>query len=151
LAWRAADLYVPPGLWGVGIGEEFLRGLVSGAGTSARLAGCLVLAPAPGPDDGPERQRQIADALQLYRGEGFARVETGAQGGRAAGLPAAFDRAGIARALGGDGGGRWLFHDGPGDSVVADLGAGPSEGDRLGGTSPGMDASRSGRREGPQA
>jgi hypothetical protein len=77
--WDARDFFVPPGLWGIGIGNAFLEkladeklGALGDDGTSPRwLAVCVRY----GADD----RKRGADELQLYRGAGFceARVAGG--------------------------------------------------------------------------
>jgi hypothetical protein len=69
LAWDADDLYVPPGLWGVGIGGDLVSHLAAGAAGSA-YAALLVRVPVD-PRAGPAAKKQVADAMQLYRSFGF--------------------------------------------------------------------------------
>lgn len=73
--WHASDFFVPPGLWGIGIGEDFLKRIVNGA--SGELGGVeefRVLIPRPQQAD-PAAQKGVADLTQLYRLAGFAEVE----------------------------------------------------------------------------
>jgi hypothetical protein len=72
LVWNAGDFFVPPGLWGIGIGNAFLEKL--GAASLDGLAS---------PGEAPPRflavevrydaesKKRGADELQLYRGAGF--------------------------------------------------------------------------------
>ncbi|MEW5931006.1 MAG: hypothetical protein AB1941_26380 [Gemmatimonadota bacterium] len=69
LAWDADDLYVPPGLWGVGIGGDLVRHLAGGAAGDAYTA-LLVRVPV-NPKAGNAAKKQVADAMQLYRSFGF--------------------------------------------------------------------------------
>lgn len=72
MVWKAEDFFVPPGLWGVGIGEDFLRHLGEGDGplparqllVQVRLEGA----------DGRGSRAEVADTLQLYRSAGFDSV-----------------------------------------------------------------------------
>jgi hypothetical protein len=68
--WKASDFYVPPGLWGVGIGERFLRALASDPrvlGNAAWLAVRIEMeATAPA-----GKRKAWADEAQLYRSCGF--------------------------------------------------------------------------------
>lgn len=69
LVWDADDLYVPPGLWGVGIGSDLVHRLATGdAGDS--YAGLLVRVPV-NPRAGNAAKKQVADSMQLYRSYGF--------------------------------------------------------------------------------
>ncbi len=69
LAWDAEDLYVPPGLWGVGIGGDLVRHLAGGAAGSEYEA-LLVRVPV-NPGGGAADKKKVADAMQLYRSFGF--------------------------------------------------------------------------------
>jgi hypothetical protein len=64
--WDAADFFVPPGLWGAGIGEDFLRQLSLG-----RDGKDLVVRLPAGPENDPERRRERVNDSQLYRCAGF--------------------------------------------------------------------------------
>ncbi len=68
LLWDAPDFYVPPGLWGIGIGTDFLRLLGHGFGR-ALVSELVVRLPAP--EASPEALKRAADEVQLYRGAGF--------------------------------------------------------------------------------
>ncbi|HET9984186.1 MAG TPA: hypothetical protein VFQ38_11385, partial [Longimicrobiales bacterium] len=63
--WDARDFFVPAGLWGIGIGDAFLRQLTSRAGN------LLVQIPAPA-DGGRAARKTAADLAQMYRSAGFA-------------------------------------------------------------------------------
>ncbi|QQR48357.1 patatin-like phospholipase family protein [Myxococcus xanthus] len=79
LAWRPEDFYVPPGLWGIGIGEQFLRALKAQPTcvpdpkrrdmlrkTSALVVEILM------DRDAPSHQRKAwMNEMQLYRYAGF--------------------------------------------------------------------------------
>ena len=77
--WTVRDFFVPPGLWGIGIGEDFLDRLVKGEGpmfaTGGPLHGVHHLIVRVG--DASERARGasarklVADVTQLYRAAGF--------------------------------------------------------------------------------
>jgi GNAT superfamily N-acetyltransferase len=69
LVWDADDLYVPPGLWGIGIGGDFVRQLAEQAG-ELNVAALIVRVPAH-PEACPTEKKTVADALQLYRSYGF--------------------------------------------------------------------------------
>jgi GNAT superfamily N-acetyltransferase len=73
-AWSASDFYVPPGLWGAGIGERFLRHIVTTGAARSGIARFLVRIPTPrnGP---PAVRKESADETQLYRSCGFAELE----------------------------------------------------------------------------
>lgn len=74
VAWNADDFYVPPGLWGTGIGEQFLRALARRGVPECRAAYLLVRLPAPQSPTAAARKHP-ADETQLYRSCGFAEVE----------------------------------------------------------------------------
>jgi GNAT superfamily N-acetyltransferase len=70
--WRAQDLYVPPGLWGIGLGETFLGRLLA----HLAAAGCrLVQVEAPPPSQGG------AHLHPLYSGAHFLRRTVEGTGG----------------------------------------------------------------------
>jgi hypothetical protein len=63
--WDASDFFVPPGLWGMGIGEAFLAALeMELAKAGVRL---LVVRVAIPPADRVQARKEIADNTQLYR------------------------------------------------------------------------------------
>jgi GNAT superfamily N-acetyltransferase len=77
LVWQGDDFYVPPGLWGAGIGEDFLGLLhsdrrlldhVGDAGERSLLAVRLLV----DQDASAARRKRWADAVQLYRSQGFS-------------------------------------------------------------------------------
>jgi hypothetical protein len=71
LVWDADDFFVPPGLWGVGIGEGFLRELrVPERSHACQLVVRLRLEESSSAEAG----EKVADTLQLYRSAGFDRV-----------------------------------------------------------------------------
>ncbi|MGH7448922.1 MAG: hypothetical protein ACRELT_15225, partial [Longimicrobiales bacterium] len=74
LLWDASDFFVPPGLWGIGIGEDFLRRLrqrqtIDGAHHIVRLRR------ADGTD--PAAAKHLADQLRMYRSAGFVEGAAG--------------------------------------------------------------------------
>ncbi len=69
LKWDADDLYVPPGLWGIGIGGDLVRRLARGAAGDAYSV-LLVRVPVD-PGAGSAAKKRVADAMQLYRSFGF--------------------------------------------------------------------------------
>lgn len=74
LIWEAEDFFVPPGLWGVGIGTEFLRALRGGP---ADLEGVswLVVRVAYDPAAGAAGRKRAADEMHLYRASGFREAD----------------------------------------------------------------------------
>ncbi|MBR9988410.1 MAG: patatin-like phospholipase family protein [Gemmatimonadetes bacterium] len=70
--WMTRDFYVPPGLWGIGIGEDFLRSLVKRA-ASAGTAIHVRIPVSASTDAGA--LKTIADESQLYRSAGFVAFE----------------------------------------------------------------------------
>jgi hypothetical protein len=65
LAWDSRDFYVPPGFWGAGIGESFLRSLCRAGydGLYVRIG--------IDPAGGAPAKRARANEIQLYRSAGF--------------------------------------------------------------------------------
>jgi hypothetical protein len=83
LAWDAEHFFVPPGLWGVGIGERFLQELRARTERSAAAtAGVppsierLFVRIRIDPAAGGAAKKQIANEIQLYRSAGFERVSS---------------------------------------------------------------------------
>lgn len=74
LAWDAGDFFVPAGLWGVGIGSDFLKKLHAG---SPALSGvwALVVRVAADPAEGAAGKRWAANEMQLYRTAGFREAD----------------------------------------------------------------------------
>jgi hypothetical protein len=77
--WDSNNFFVPPGLWGIGIGEDFLDRLVAGRGAvfeSGPLRGAshLVVSVAR-PKRGHAAKKESADIAQLYRAAGFSEVK----------------------------------------------------------------------------
>ena len=78
LAWDTEDFFVPPGLWGIGIGENFLRGLRTEIGSPRR--------PPPHADyfdnlfvrirpaAGAGAKKQAVNEIQLYQSAGFQEI-----------------------------------------------------------------------------
>jgi hypothetical protein len=83
LVWQGDDFYVPPGLWGAGIGEDFLRLLTSGPDmmTHAHVErGSLLAVRLLVNRDAPTaRRKRWADDVQLYRSHGFLEPEPGSE------------------------------------------------------------------------
>jgi hypothetical protein len=69
LLWDAEDFYVPPGLWGIGIGTDFLGTL--GRGLGRTLVADLVVRMPRAADAGAAALKRIANEVQLYRGADF--------------------------------------------------------------------------------
>lgn len=71
--WDARDFYVPPGLWGVGIGEDFLARLVRVEALPDALRDARhLLVRIAFPKNAPTAARkESADLAQLYRAAGF--------------------------------------------------------------------------------
>ena len=65
--WPTRDFYVPPGLWGIGIGEDFLRALVR---RFTQNGGSIHVRIPVGSRDAAAL-KTIADESQLYRSAGF--------------------------------------------------------------------------------
>jgi GNAT superfamily N-acetyltransferase len=119
--WDADHFFVPPGLWGIGIGGRFLSRITSPSSAARAEDGplhgidrLLVRVTAPR-HAGRAAMKEVADLGQLYRDAGFrhvrgrriddAMVLLDDDGGRDA-VPIAIER----RALGGEGGEReWWF------------------------------------------
>lgn len=70
LLWEAGGFYVPPGLWGMGIGQDFLRRLTLGEGVPESVASLVVRVDRA---RGSERasRKAVTDLLQMYRTAGF--------------------------------------------------------------------------------
>jgi hypothetical protein len=74
LAWDMDDFYVPPGLWGVGIGQNFLRSLRSDPPTEMGPEGRLFVRMQVAAEGGAAAKKRIANEAQLYRSSGFLEV-----------------------------------------------------------------------------
>jgi hypothetical protein len=73
LFWDSRDFFVPAGLWGVGIGSDFLRHLTAGGlGTSGSMLAARIEVPV---SRGNLQRQALANELQLYRSAGFTEVE----------------------------------------------------------------------------
>jgi ABC-type multidrug transport system fused ATPase/permease subunit len=80
LAWDARNFFVPAGLWGVGIGTDFLRQLSTGLPrrtdqTDQVQPTHLVVRVAANPLDGAAGKRWAANEMQLYRTAGFVEAD----------------------------------------------------------------------------
>lgn len=83
LMWNSSDFYVPPGLWGVNFGEQFLNALVSGTNPWMDAELQRVLDPVAalvveiGVDRGAsvDDRKRWANTMQLYRGSGFTQPD----------------------------------------------------------------------------
>ncbi|HEX8439639.1 hypothetical protein [Archangium sp.] len=77
VAWSSSEFYVPPGLWGSGVGEDFLQLLISsfrqcqGLGDVSLLAVELLV----NQDASAAERKRYADEMQLYRARGFSEPE----------------------------------------------------------------------------
>lgn len=74
LAWDAGDFFVPAGLWGVGIGSDFLKKLHVGSPALGGV-GTLVVRVAADPAEGAAGKRWAANEMQLYRTAGFREAD----------------------------------------------------------------------------
>lgn len=74
VAWQGDDFFVPPGLWGAGIGGDFLHLLITHPRMRDYLEdGTLLAVQLLVNRDAPRARRQRwADDLQLYRSHGFS-------------------------------------------------------------------------------
>jgi len=77
LVWQGDDFYVPPGLWGAGIGRDFLSLLHSDKDLLEHVSdaheGCLLAVRLlVDQDASAARRKRWADDVQLYRSHGFA-------------------------------------------------------------------------------
>ena len=73
LVWDSHDFYVPPGLWGAGIGESFLGRLLERVGPGCDTTRLFVRIAASAETEHAAR-KQIANERQLYHGAGFTRI-----------------------------------------------------------------------------
>jgi hypothetical protein len=69
--WRAEDFFVPPGLWGVGIGTDFLATLRDRACNGLKDVRYLVVQVSSDPRGGTPARKLAANEMQLYRTAGF--------------------------------------------------------------------------------
>lgn len=81
-AWTVSDFFVPPGLWGVGIGERFLRRLVAGGAPFPETTHLLVHIPSTA-NASIAARKAVADETQLYRSCGFAELDVARHDGPA--------------------------------------------------------------------
>jgi hypothetical protein len=74
VVWQGDDFYVPPGLWGAGIGEDFLRLITSDPGMpgSVKRGSVLAVRLQVDREATAARQKRWADDLHLYRSQGFS-------------------------------------------------------------------------------
>jgi hypothetical protein len=102
MAWDGGDFFVPAGLWGVGIGTEFLRKLREGSPDLTPLR-TLVVRVAADPAEGAAGKRWAANEMQLYRTAGFVEADliggTLYHGGSEIAIPADWAK---------DGGAQWM-------------------------------------------
>jgi hypothetical protein len=68
--WTSDDFFVPPSLWGAGIGGHFLRGLLDRVSTEALVGVVVVKAPPPGQDHHVARDDRQA-FVEHYKKVGF--------------------------------------------------------------------------------
>jgi hypothetical protein len=75
LVWDADDFFVPPGLWGIGIGEHFLRQMRTrqaiATGDAAARVERLFVRIKIDPAGGSAAKKAAANEIQLYRSAGF--------------------------------------------------------------------------------
>ncbi|HEV2146082.1 MAG TPA: hypothetical protein VGR37_01555 [Longimicrobiaceae bacterium] len=68
LLWDARNFFVPPGLWGIGIGQDFLSRLTAWRTEGvSRIVVCIKANPAAGSSE----KKTTADQMQMYRSAGF--------------------------------------------------------------------------------
>jgi hypothetical protein len=74
VVWQGDDFYVPPGLWGAGIGEDFLRLITSSRDMPSPVTEGSLLAVRllVNRDASAARRKRWADDVQLYRSQGFS-------------------------------------------------------------------------------
>jgi len=74
VVWQGDDFYVPPGLWGAGIGEDFLRLITSSRDMLRTVTKGSILAVRllVNRDASAARRKRWADDVQLYRSQGFS-------------------------------------------------------------------------------
>lgn len=120
--WDSREFFVPPGLWGMGIGEDFLTRLGRGEGPLVAAEHLVVRIPVDLGATAAAR-KEGADDTQLYRGTGFLELQRRERGalwlhGRELLLPEILD-------LPEDGfGSRWLVRCVPGKCPEHDRGRG---------------------------
>ena len=74
VAWQGDDFFVPPGLWGAGIGEDFLHLIISNREMLEYIEDGALLAVQilVNRDAAAARRQRWADDVQLYRAQGFS-------------------------------------------------------------------------------
>ncbi|HET7231269.1 MAG TPA: patatin-like phospholipase family protein [Longimicrobium sp.] len=72
LLWDGADFFVPPGLWGIGIGSDFLSTLRDADHNGLRGVTHLAVRVRTDPAGGTPARKKSADEMQLYRSAGFS-------------------------------------------------------------------------------
>jgi hypothetical protein len=74
VVWQGDDFYVPPGLWGAGIGEDFLRLITSSRDmpSTVKSGSLLAVRLLVNRDASAARRKRWADDVQLYRSHGFS-------------------------------------------------------------------------------
>jgi hypothetical protein len=77
VVWQGDDFYVPPGLWGAGIGEDFLRLVISSPAMckfvdTLEKGTYLAVRFQVNREVPPARRKRWADDLHLYRSQGFS-------------------------------------------------------------------------------
>ncbi len=79
LIWDAGDFYVPPGLWGIGIGGSFLRRLRGRQGEAVQDGPdrfrSLYVRICIDPGGGTAAKKSAANEMQLYRSAGFHPID----------------------------------------------------------------------------
>jgi GNAT superfamily N-acetyltransferase len=81
VVWQADDFYVPPGLWGAGIGEDFLHLLTQnpylGDKVGTPIGSLLAVRILVNQDAANARRKRWADEVHFYRAHGFTDPESG--------------------------------------------------------------------------
>ena len=75
LAWKVDDFFVPPGLWGIGIGSDFLATLRDARHNDLPGVRHLVVRVSSDSRAGAAARKQAADEMQLYRTAGFREAD----------------------------------------------------------------------------
>ena len=75
LVWKVDDFFVPPGLWGIGIGSDFLDTLREARHNDLPGVRHLVVKVASDARAGAAARKQAANEMQLYRTAGFREAD----------------------------------------------------------------------------
>jgi hypothetical protein len=94
VVWKVDDFFVPPGLWGIGIGGDFLSTLRDARHNDLPGVRHLVVRVSSDSRAGAAARKQAADEMQLYRTAGFREADLAGGslvvGGHAVPLPPAW-------------------------------------------------------------